>query len=113
MSDDDDLAALDRDALQRCLDVTRRDPEMAAHLQAKLDAGQTWAEVARFAAYNAQIRSLRLRPWEDPPCVYSEADADERGNDGQRLLHKMLQAGLSRFEPDPRVALLKKKQRSR
>ena len=50
MSDDDDIAVLDRDALERCMNIAKRDPEMAAHLQAKLRAGQTWAAVARSAA---------------------------------------------------------------
>jgi hypothetical protein len=107
---EDDIAPLDRDALERCMERAMCDPDMAAFLQSKLNhGGQTWFEVADFAAFHVQNKSLRLRPWEDPPSVYSEADADEGGTDGQRLLHKMLQAGLSRYEPDPRVALMKKK----
>ena len=84
MSDDDDIAALDRDALQRCMDIAKRDRDMAAHLQAKLRAGQTWAAVARSAAYNTQITSLRLRPWQDPPCVVDEDDPEEIRSIGDR-----------------------------
>jgi hypothetical protein len=109
MSDDDDIAPLDRDALQRCMDIAKRDREIAAHLQAKLRAGQTWAAVARSAAYSTQITSLRLRPWQDPPCVVDEDDPEERDRQAQMLLRQMLKAGLSRYEPDPRIALLKKK----
>ena len=109
MSDDDDIAALDRDALQRCMDIAKRDRDMAAHLQAKLRAGQTWAAVACSAAYNTQITSLRLRPWQDPPCVVDEDDPEEHDRQAQMLLRQMLKAGLSRYEPDPRIALLKKK----
>jgi hypothetical protein len=113
MSDDNDIAPLDRDALARCMDIAGRDPDMAAFLQSKLEDGQTWVEVADFAAFHVQNKALRLRPWEEPPSVYSEADADEGGTDGQRLLHKMLQAGLSRYEPDPRMALNKKRTHER
>ena len=65
-------------------------------------------QVARSAAYNTQITSLRLRPWQDPPCVVDEDDPEEHDRQAQMLLRQMLKAGLSRYEPDPRIALLKK-----
>lgn len=102
MSDDD----LHRDALQRCVEIAQRDPDRADQLQSKLDDGQPWRDVAKFASCLVQSLSLRLRPWEVPPSLCSERDED-----GQRLLRKMLQAGLSRYEPDPRTALLKKRAR--
>jgi len=100
----DNIDPLDRDALQRCMDIAMRDPDRADQLQTKLDDGQSWHDVARLAASLVQSRALRLKPWEVPPSVASEDDKD-----AHLLLQKMIKAGLSRYEPDPRAALLKKK----
>lgn len=52
-----------------------------------------------------------VRPWQEPPCVADENDPDERDPQAQWLLRRMLKAGLSRYEPDPRTALAKNTQR--
>jgi hypothetical protein len=102
-----DLDPLDRDALERCMKLAMLDPERAEQLQWRLDQGEEWAGVAAFAAYLVQTRSLRLMPWQEPPSVADENDPNERDKQAQKLLRKMLKAGLSRFEPDPRIALKK------
>jgi hypothetical protein len=60
-----------------------------------------WREVAEFAAYVCQTETLHLKPCEEPPV-----HADEAG-DGQAdlLLKRMLDAGVSRYHPDPLAAL--------
>ena len=63
--------------------------------------------IAAFAAYHCQIRALKLKPWNAPPCVASEDNPDERDKDAQKLLRKMLAAGVSRYAPDPMAALAK------
>jgi hypothetical protein len=100
-----DLDQLDRDALQRCMDIAARDRQVAAQLKAKLADGEAWEDVAAFAAYSVQIDSLHLRPWQEPPCCADENDPDERDKQAQRLLRRMLKAGLSRYELDPKTAL--------
>jgi hypothetical protein len=74
----------------------------------KLEDGKGWAykpecwqDVAKFAAYRCQIRSLRLLPWQIPPCA-SDGVGDEPHD---VLLRRMLEARLSRFDPDPAAAL--------
>jgi hypothetical protein len=107
MPDDLNLSELDRVALERCLHRAQRDPDRAGQLQKMLD-DRPWQTVARFACHVIQKRSLHLRPWEVPPCSVSENASDARDTDAQRLLRKMLQAGLSRYEPDPIRAMKNK-----
>jgi hypothetical protein len=85
----------------------QRDPDRAGQLQ-KMLAEQPWQDVAAFAAHCVQTRSLHLRPWQVPPCSANEDATDARDTDAQRLLRKMLRAGLSRYEPDPIRAMKKK-----
>jgi hypothetical protein len=70
-----------------------------------------WDEVAQSAAYHAQMKLLRLRPWQCPPCWANEeidpAEGERFGNlrDEVELLQRMLVAGLSHWEPDPLAAV--------
>jgi hypothetical protein len=57
----------DRAALQLALKMMRRDPMRAKQLDDMLAAGRSWQEVAEFASYSMQFRTLRLKPWEVPP----------------------------------------------
>jgi hypothetical protein len=100
----DVLDPLDVTALERCVEIASRDPDRAEQLRWKLADGQPWASVAAFASFWVQGRSLRLKPWEVPPCTAIDA----RDTDAHRLLRKMLRAGLSRYEPDPIRAMKKK-----
>jgi hypothetical protein len=108
-----DLDELDRNALQRCMDIAMRDPDRAEQLKEKLDAGESWADVAFTAAYGIQIRNLHLRPWQAPPCVADENDPKERDRQAQKLLRRMLAAGISRFEPEPLKPLRAAKRKKR
>jgi hypothetical protein len=94
----------DRDALERAMDIAKRDKERAKQLQSKL-RDEPWIEVAEFAAYACQIDALSLKPWQSPPCSVDEDDPDERDRDAQKLLQRMLAAGVSRYDPDPLAAL--------
>jgi hypothetical protein len=67
--------------------IANRDPMRSRQLASML-SDEPWIEAAEFAAYGVQIEALALKPWESPPCV---VDEDE--------------AGLSRYEPDPKGAL--------
>ena len=70
-------------------------------------------EVGSFASYSCQMNSLHLRPWQTAPLWVGNLDValhlpfgDPRGDrEAAELLKKMLDAGLSRFEPDPLDAL--------
>jgi hypothetical protein len=103
----------DRAALELAMEYARRDPMRAEQLDSKLagtrfTSGKGWAippepweAVARFAAYGCQMKSLRLRPWETPPCHVDESRTSREAS----FLRKMLAAGVSRFHPDPLAAL--------
>jgi len=76
-------------------------------LQEKLK-DESWFDVATFAAYHCQMRSLGLPPWRQPPCWADEDDKFPADQDAQRLLRKMLAAGISRYHPNPMAALAKR-----
>ena len=83
---------IDHEALSRALKLTGRKPGPA-----------DWREEAERAVYHCQIESLKLRPWQSPPCVAVENDP--RDAPAVALCRQLLEAGLSLFEPDPVRAL--------
>ena len=91
----------DKAALTQCMEIARRNPRRAEHLQAKLDSGQPWEEVASFAAFGMQIEALDLMPWQAPPCIADEDHDDPHQPEAVKLLRRMLAAGVSRYDPDP------------
>jgi hypothetical protein len=107
-----ELSPIDHDAMARAIEIMRhRDQASAIQIADKL-ASEPWEEVGRFAAYGAQGDTLRLRPWQWPPCWIADIEAelaappDQSGRQrAAELLQRMLAAGLSRFEPDPLAAL--------
>src|SRR5215831_7022621 len=102
---DSGLSKADRYALERCMEMSQRDPERAEQLQSMLDVGWPWELVADMACHCCQARAQALKPWQCSPCSVDENDPDERDKDAQKLLRQMLQAGISRYEPDPMQAL--------
>jgi hypothetical protein len=106
------LSAVDREALERALERARaleqerNDPRRdgKTQLESMLE-DRPWQKVAEFAAYGQQMRSLGLRPWEWPPCWVHTDDANPEHGEAVKLLKRLLDAGLSRFEPDPIKAL--------
>ena len=92
----------DRDALTRCVELTRQEDELRREQIDDFLRERDWREVGEFCAYICQSKSLHLRPWESTP---SQADADEDSPEGE-LLRRMLRVGLSQFEPDPLAALV-------
>jgi hypothetical protein len=108
------LSPLDRDALTRAIEIVRSRGAPAARQQIEnFLQEQPWPEVAKFAAYGCQRRALRLKLWQPVPYYINDIEATlEAGDDGirgqyqaARLLQRMLDAGLSRYEPDPVAAL--------
>jgi hypothetical protein len=110
MLDDEDLDAVDLDALQRAMAMAMEDraDQLTSMLQER-----PWAEVAEFASYHCQMKTLRLPPWEAPPChgYWLQGDEIKRDPEGGDLCDRLLDAGLSKYEPDPKAALAKAKRR--
>jgi hypothetical protein len=107
------LHPVDRNALERAIEITKAEsPGRARQIANKLKH-EPWREVAEFAASCCQHRALATRPWELAPISVDEADPIPDGDDHRRtgraikLLRRLLRAGLSRYEPSPLTALAK------
>jgi hypothetical protein len=108
------MTPVDREALERAIEIcrTKKAPADRNQIEHKL-ATEPWIQVGEFAAYSCQMDSLHLRPWQPPPVWIDDLVAIiNAGDDGvggnyaaARLLQRLLNAGLSRFEPDPIAAL--------
>jgi hypothetical protein len=104
-----DLTAGDIDALKRALKFMRAvSEEQSARYDALLEE-RGWRETSVRAAYNAQIKSLGLRPWQAVPFEAADEVA-EGGGYGRTepevgLRRRLLAANLSLYEPDPIAAL--------
>ena len=104
---------IDQDALTRGLAACGREsPARSRQLDTMLaDPSSSWERVARFAGYSAQIDSLGLMPWQNPPCRASLDDLNRPFGDpsGRResaeVLQRLSRNGLSKFEPDPLAAI--------
>jgi hypothetical protein len=109
------LTAVDREALQRGLELMRAESEQERERIERELAQYGWRHAAETAVYHCQDSRLHLRPWQPPPC-WLRTDEDVQaglaqpfGVDGRRaaaeLVQRLLAAGLSRYEPDPVGAL--------
>ena len=78
--------------------------EGRSQIDRQLDS-RPWEEVGAFAAYSCQMKSLRLKSWELPPCEVRVDNTDPECAYAAKLLRRLLAAGLSRYEPDPVSAL--------
>jgi hypothetical protein len=91
-------------AMRRAIATLQADPELRDSVETLLrDQGEQAAGV--FASGYLQVRNLKLKAWECPPCD-STNFATPSNHYGCRpnevaLLRKMLALGLSRYEPDP------------
>jgi hypothetical protein len=107
------LTETDFEAMERAIELyRRRDPASREQIDGMLK-DRPWREAAELASYGCQCDRLGLRPWQSPPCEvvgdpddYEYMKDDHRGLRGAaRLLQRLLDAGLSRYEPDPIAAL--------
>src|SRR5262249_60673956 len=108
--EDEPLSQIDRDAFTRAIAIYRQERHGGdKHITDKSkEAG--FAAAGRFAAYWCQRKRMKLAPFEFPPAWLSGIDDVDgpafKGKVGAaRLLKRLLDAGLSQFEPDPLAAL--------
>jgi hypothetical protein len=119
-SREENLTEADRAALQKCIDLARADPDTRRRDQIDaMLATRSWMEVAEFASYGCQMRSLNLNPWQCPPssAAFSSLDDISQLSSYEReaipLLKRMLKAGVSPYHPSPLQALGEKPKDSR
>jgi hypothetical protein len=98
---DDDLSAVDRDALTRSMEICMRDRERREQLLSMLEE-RRWFEVASFASYVAQGDTMHLDLHEDPPCC---GEGERCQPEAVRWAKRLIAAGLSIYEPSPLEAL--------
>jgi hypothetical protein len=92
---------VDRAAFERAIEIAGRDPRQRRRFDAWFAKGESYENVGRAAAYHCQIEKLGLMPWNDPPMYAFLRRGDERYvRANMELLERLLDAGLSRFEPD-------------
>jgi hypothetical protein len=104
------LTEIDRDALRRAYETAAADAEYRAHLDG-IEAHEGWVSAAQSASYHLQVRNLRLRPWQAPPCgCRSDEIGPGYGHSRAEVLlrRRMLKANLSLYEGDPEAALAAK-----
>jgi hypothetical protein len=100
--------AADIEALKRAFELgCRESTEYREHLE-HIARQSGWDAAAESAAYHFQIKGLK--PWECPPSSCTHADVVNEHLYGHKrkeiaLRKRLLQAGLSLFEPFPTEAL--------
>jgi len=110
----DAIDETDRAALILAINETLKEPDQnrVEQVRGMLDDPQRpWSETARFCSYHGQMQALRLRPWEEPPCYPDDPEYMEQvrrshiGAEAVALIRRMLKLGISRYHPDPMMAL--------
>lgn len=97
-----DFDAVDREALNRALQLTLAEDEQGRAEQVRsMLTDDGWWYAASFCASHRQCAALNLKPWESPPCHVDEDDPRDRNRDAVRLLKRMLSRGISRYDPTP------------
>jgi hypothetical protein len=116
------LSKIDREALERAIEIARRDPEERGVID-RLMKMHGWFIAAVQACYHCQRELIRPRLWQPTPADIDPTDIEgalAKGDDGlgggyraALLLKRMLRAGLSRYEPRPVEALERARNRQR
>ncbi|MGO4506018.1 hypothetical protein AB4Z51_03290 [Bradyrhizobium sp. 2TAF36] len=112
------LTDVDRDAMSRAIETVRNESRARRRQVDSMLSSRPFERVGRFASFYCQMDALHLDPWETPPCWIDNIDValitpnDARHIPGSaRLLRRLIDGGLSRYEPDPLGALARVEQR--
>jgi hypothetical protein len=108
------ISDVERDALERALAIMLKHRELGRDFTRRLDEGrEPWADIARHAALSCQVASMGLKAWQVAPCEVEINQTDPPGDEHHRTRHasltleRLLNGGLSRWEPTPPAALAK------
>jgi hypothetical protein len=110
------LTEVDREAMTRAIEMARQRCAADCEQIEEMLRERPRHECGAFAAYSAQCHALGLRPWQTPPCELTDSDRaldSVRGDDdprgsraAARLLRRLREVGLSRYEITNRTASL-------
>lgn len=107
---EDDFDAVDREALNRALQLTLAEDEQGRVEQVRwMLTDDGWWYAASFCASHRQYATLNLKPWQSPPCDVDDDNPPDRDHDAVRLLKRMLSHGISQYDPTP-IASIEAKQ---
>src|SRR5262245_59015818 len=96
------LSKLDHAALLECLMLGERHPEIG---RCPRNSDDDWYERATWSCFVLQVINLNLRPWDPAPCDVDVDSNDPRDAAACALLRRMLDAGMSRYDPNPAQVL--------
>ena len=111
------MNAIDKDALTRAFETARKIPRERKRIDGWLADGDDWETVARSCVGICQVDALDLMPWQLHPLYYGvfpderkralrEPLGDPSGaREAAEIVLRLLDAGLSMYEPDPIAAL--------
>jgi hypothetical protein len=102
------ISDLDRIAFEKAIAWVRQHGEPIEVRAIETMLRQGLAAAGEHASYTAQCRTLRLRPWQCPPCHAGDevaVDIYGRRPGELELRDRLVSAGLSVYEPDPVSAL--------
>jgi hypothetical protein len=105
------LTKLDVEAMERAIEMGRARGKAEREQLDEMLKNRPWHRVGEFAAYGCQCETLGLKPWQTPPCELTDPDAYASGDDHRglraaaRLLERLQDLGLSKYEPDPLHAI--------
>jgi hypothetical protein len=92
------MLKVDKDALRRALRAVKAETGRRPPPESEPDE---WYDAAMSAVYHCQMESLRLRPWQTPPCWVGDERPlveDHRGEVAAwELRRRLLKAGLSQW----------------
>jgi hypothetical protein len=95
-------------ALRQCCDS---DDKRARQIET-MAASRPWQRVGAFGSFVCQCHALDLGPHEEAPChVNDPADPGPGEQEAARLLRRMLQAGVSKWHPNPMAAIAEAKRK--
>jgi hypothetical protein len=106
------ISEVDQDAFERALAIMLRHRELGRDFKRRLDEREEpWDAIGRHAALVCQVESMGLKPWQVAPCEVEINQIDPPRDEHRRTRHasltleRLLNAQLSRWEPDPPAAL--------
>jgi hypothetical protein len=108
MPTDEALSPAAHVELVQAIEATRKESPARRKQIDDFLSSRVWLDVATFCASCAQSNSLRLQPWQPPPCDIGNVAAALENSDettGYRaaalLRQRMARCGVSRWHPSP------------
>jgi hypothetical protein len=112
------IGDIDRQAFELAIAAARNENQGRRDQIDDMLCTRPFEEVGCFASYHCQMNALGLPPWVYPPAliditaigkILAAGDNDMHGRFvAAKLVQRLLDRGLSKFDPDPMAALSKR-----